>query len=168
MAEHHRPAERVQLFRKGWQRGAGARAIPDDLKDDPDFQEGYKLGYNLLGSVMEYARMRYGAPPASILRTQEVARACSNRYPQTNETLSWLDSDELGMLVVVLLGEVLLEHGDEITDEGLLQVLQSRLAGTKHAVSAEESAALKQEHIDTGPHEGCTCDHCTCVPVKED
>jgi len=27
-----------------------------------------------------------------------------------------------------------------------------------------EALAMKQEHIDTGPHEGCTCKYCNCTP----
>ena len=68
MAAHHSPRERVQLFRKGWVRGAGSKAIPEELKDDPDFQNGYREGRIAFNAAMAIAREHYGAPPPDILR----------------------------------------------------------------------------------------------------
>lgn len=72
MAKHHSPRERVELFRRGWTRGAGMKAIPDNVKDDPDFQNGYREGRIAFGEAMRIAREHYGAPPPSILRVDEV------------------------------------------------------------------------------------------------
>lgn len=71
MSEKHSPSERAQLYRKGWQRGAGSKVIPEELKDDSDVQQGYKDGCAALNLAMHRARKRFGAPPPSILRTQQ-------------------------------------------------------------------------------------------------
>lgn len=71
MADTHSPRERLQLFRIGWQRGAGSKAIPANLKDDPDFQNGYREGRIAFNAAMAIAREHFGAPPPSILRAQE-------------------------------------------------------------------------------------------------
>jgi hypothetical protein len=48
------------------------KAIPDNVKDDPDFQNGYREGRIAFGEAMRIAREHYGAPPPSILRVDEV------------------------------------------------------------------------------------------------
>jgi hypothetical protein len=48
------------------------KAIPDNVKDDPDFQHGYREGRIAFGEAMRIAREHYGAPPPSILRVDEV------------------------------------------------------------------------------------------------
>lgn len=68
MAETHTPQERVKLFGMGWRRGAGMKAIPDNLKDDPDFQNGYREGRHAFNEAMRIAREHFGAPPPSYLR----------------------------------------------------------------------------------------------------
>jgi cyanophycinase-like exopeptidase len=71
MGVNHSPGERAQLYRMGWSKGAGALAQPDRLKDDSDFQDGYRDGYAALGEATKKARKRLGAPKPSILRTME-------------------------------------------------------------------------------------------------
>ena len=71
MAEHHTPIERVHLYRKGWTRGAGMKAIPPELRDDPDFQLGYSAGRAAFGVAMEAARLKFGAPRPTWLRIQD-------------------------------------------------------------------------------------------------
>lgn len=75
MAEHHTPKERLQLFSMGWRRGAGMKAIPDNVKNDSDFQNGYREGRIAFSEAMRIAREHYGAPPPSILRTSEATAA---------------------------------------------------------------------------------------------
>ena len=74
MAEKHTPHERAQLYSKGWRRGAGMLAIPDNVKDDEDFNEGYADGRRAFNEAMKNARLRLGAPPPMILRSQQHAR----------------------------------------------------------------------------------------------
>jgi hypothetical protein len=70
MADTHTPRERLQLYGMGWRRGAGMKAIPDNVRDDADFNEGYADGRKAAGEAMRAARERLGAPMPSILRTQ--------------------------------------------------------------------------------------------------
>jgi hypothetical protein len=70
MAEKHTPYERAQLYGKGWRRGAGMLAIPENVRDDSDFNEGYADGRKAYGEAMTKARERLGAPPPSVLRSQ--------------------------------------------------------------------------------------------------
>lgn len=72
MSETHTPRERAELYRKGWQRGAGAKIVPEHLRDDSDFNDGYGDGCQALAEAMAKARKRLGAPPPSILRSQDV------------------------------------------------------------------------------------------------
>ena len=72
MAERHTSRERLQLFSMGFRRGAGMKAIPQDLRDDEDFQAGYAAGRKAHAVAFEEARERYGAPPPSILRLADV------------------------------------------------------------------------------------------------
>jgi len=71
VAEKHSPTERLMLFSMGFRRGAGMKACPDNVKDDPDFKNGYREGANALYAAVEIARLHYGAPKQSLLRTNE-------------------------------------------------------------------------------------------------
>jgi hypothetical protein len=44
------------------------KAIPDTLRGDSDYQDGYKEGREVYLAAMAVARERLGAPPPSILR----------------------------------------------------------------------------------------------------
>lgn len=68
MAEKHTPRERVQLFGMGWRRGAGMHAIPEIVRDDPDFQNGYREGCSAYAEAMRIAREPFGAFAPSVLR----------------------------------------------------------------------------------------------------
>jgi hypothetical protein len=71
MAETHSPRERVQLYRKGFTRGAAVKAIPPELAQDPDFDLGYQHGRKTFNEAMEWARKFYGAPPPTWLKVQD-------------------------------------------------------------------------------------------------
>lgn len=72
MAETHSPRERAKLYGMGFRLGAGMKAIPANVREDPDFNDGYSDGRKAFAEAMEKARQRLGAPPPSILRVQDM------------------------------------------------------------------------------------------------
>lgn len=84
MAEgKHSPRERFMLYQMGWRRGAGMKAIPQNVREDSDFNEGYADGRKAAGLAMETARQRLGCPPASILRT------CEGDHPEYHDEVRY-------------------------------------------------------------------------------
>jgi len=55
------------------------KAIPPELRDDPDFQLGYSEGRRAFCEAMEAARLAYGAPRPTWLRIQDEDTATPSR-----------------------------------------------------------------------------------------
>lgn len=72
MAVTHSPRERVKLYGWGFRQGAGMKAIPEKVREDSDFNQGYSDGRRAFAEAMQKARERFGAPPPSILRVQDM------------------------------------------------------------------------------------------------
>lgn len=156
MAEKHSPTERLQLFLMGFRRGAGMKACPDNVKDDPDFKNGYREGAHALYAAGEIARKHYGAPKPSFLRTNEttapVIAACEDlrvtaivRPPTKGDKPWWAGKDVCGWLYA---------RGWYFIKEGMVSGHSPKFIPAKDIIEAYEvpSVAGPRLERESGPY----------------